>query len=285
MRGADGRKVLIGVRRWWADRRRSGRPTVGRDARALPAMLATGSIRFAYAPVRRLTDSVVVGIRMCPQWPSDPGVDPRHAARPDAARPDADEHHRRLRRAAAAGGIADDLDRYVVESAARHLPSVVHGLQCDEPWLAVPIGASSLESAEFVDGLLDRLDEQGLTPEGFVFELDRRPRGELESTAVDRLRDLGVWFSVPRWDAAEVQVAEAEFCVLDDDRHVDDDTRTLRRTVSASRRRALRTVAVATDAEHLVRLRRAGVEFAVESSRSSASLGEIVGRVRTEHDL
>lgn len=242
-------------------------------------MLASGSVRFGHAPVRRLSDGVVVGIRMCPQWPSDRLPDPTRAPDADAA------HLRRLRRAAAAGGIGGDLDRYVVESAARHLPSVVHGLQCDEPWLAVPIGAASLASAGFVDGLLDRLDEHGLTPEGFVFELDRRPRGSLESAAVDRLRDLGVWFSVPRWDAAEMSVAEAEFCVLDDDRHLDDDTHTLRRTVSASRRRALRTVAVAADADHLDRLRRAGVEFAVDASRTSTSLGEIVGRVRTEHDL
>lgn len=145
-----------------------------RALQKLPSTLLAGNVQLVGHPVRRSTDSTIIGIEAHIDWAS-----PNENAVPIGV-------------AAEEAGLCSLLDSVTLDLAQAHLPAVLHGIDADEPWLSVPLhtntlAASALPDSGSVDGLVLRV-----------------PTIEV-AIAIDELRDHGAMLQASDWFAGDVE--------------------------------------------------------------------------------
>lgn len=225
------------------------RRSFDRDVRNLPGLLVRG-VTVEFQPVVRLSDGAVVAARAMPMWRSD-----RAALE-------------RLRRAAAASGLGDELDLHLIAQVARALAEM-QPLSPPEGWsIGVPLQTSSLGTPRFVERIAERLEPR-VSLNGVVLEFDRLPADELERQTLTRLLAKGAGCAMPVGDAPVEQLAPATVGVID----LGVATRSNRARIAEQVRRCrdagLESIAVGVDHRHALVLGR--------SVRADHASGEELG--------
>lgn len=125
-------------------------------AHALPGAIVHEHLVLHYQPIVRLHDGVVMGFESLLRWST-----------PELGTVAPEE----IVVAAARSGLGAELDAHVIERVSRQLPSLLHRLAADEPYLAVNVCPATLQQPGFAAGLLRRLAALGATVDGLLIEI------------------------------------------------------------------------------------------------------------------